>query len=263
MKKEKLDTGIEKKNIIDRVWKFLASVKLGIILISLIAFTSIIGTIIEQNVQPEKTMKFFVKLFGPELAPKAYVVAQKLDFTDMYNSTWFLSILFIFSVNLIVCSLERLPAIYRAVNEPLKPLNIEAFNKYSIKKHFKLKGNMENAKKTIYPIIKRLGFKTEGERSIGIYQYYAQKGMKTRYAVYVIHLSIIVIFAGAVIGNLFGFNGYLNLPEGSKSSLAYTRDGKQHPLGFTIKCDDFNVDFYGNSDMPSNYTSWLTVIDNG
>lgn len=35
------------------------------------------------------------------------------------------------------------------------------------------------------------------------------------------------------------------------------------PLGFSIRCDDFEVDFYGNSDMPKAYKSWLTVIQDG
>lgn len=35
------------------------------------------------------------------------------------------------------------------------------------------------------------------------------------------------------------------------------------PLGFSIRCDDFEVDFYGGSDMPKEYKSWLTVIEDG
>ncbi|MBM4129311.1 MAG: hypothetical protein FJ243_04215, partial [Nitrospira sp.] len=35
------------------------------------------------------------------------------------------------------------------------------------------------------------------------------------------------------------------------------------PLGFSIRCDDFDVDFYEGSDMPRKYRSWLTVIEDG
>jgi cytochrome c biogenesis protein len=35
------------------------------------------------------------------------------------------------------------------------------------------------------------------------------------------------------------------------------------PLGFSIRCDDFDVSFYGGSDMPKEYTSVLAVIDHG
>ena len=39
---------------IDRVWSFFTSVKLAIITLIVLAVTSIIGTIIEQNQPPEK-----------------------------------------------------------------------------------------------------------------------------------------------------------------------------------------------------------------
>jgi cytochrome c biogenesis protein len=35
------------------------------------------------------------------------------------------------------------------------------------------------------------------------------------------------------------------------------------PLGFSVRCDDFEVEFYENSQMPKKYTSWLTIIEDG
>ncbi len=35
------------------------------------------------------------------------------------------------------------------------------------------------------------------------------------------------------------------------------------PLGFSVRCDDFEVEFYENSQMPREYKSWLTVIEDG
>jgi cytochrome c biogenesis protein len=34
-------------------------------------------------------------------------------------------------------------------------------------------------------------------------------------------------------------------------------------LGFIVKCEDFEVQFYGNSDMPKEFTSLLSVYENG
>ncbi len=36
-----------------------------------------------------------------------------------------------------------------------------------------------------------------------------------------------------------------------------------YPLGFALRCDNFNVDFYGDTDQPKAYKSKLTVIDDG
>ena len=41
---------------------------------------------------------------------------------------------------------------------------------------------------------------------------------------YVTHVSIILIFVGALIGSFFGFKAFLNLPEGQASKVVYLRN---------------------------------------
>jgi cytochrome c biogenesis protein len=79
----------------------------------------------------------------------------------------------------------------------------------------------------------------------------------------VTHLSILIILLGAIIGVKFGFNASLALPEGETSPVAYKGRERQLPLGFDIRCDNFEVDYYGDSDMPKSYRSWLTVLKDG
>ncbi|MDP2158824.1 MAG: cytochrome c biogenesis protein ResB, partial [Nitrospirota bacterium] len=35
------------------------------------------------------------------------------------------------------------------------------------------------------------------------------------------------------------------------------------PLGFDLRCDNFEVEYYPNTEMPKEYKSWLTVLKNG
>jgi cytochrome c biogenesis protein len=94
-------------------------------------------------------------------------------------------------------------------------------------------------------------------------QYYAEKGNYTRLGVYVTHLSILIILLGAMGGVYFGFNGSLALPEGETSSFAYSAGDREIPLGFDLRCDKFEVEYYGQTDMPKAYKSWLTVLKDG
>jgi len=247
----------------NRIWNLFASVKLVVLLIAFIGLTSIVGTVIEQQGEPERNIQLLTKIFGKTAAPGAYQVFYTLGFMDMYHSWWFLLSLLLVSANLIICSLDRLPRIHKVASEPAKALPQDSFGRFSIKKEFTLKGDLDHVKGKIHRKLKKLGFNPEEENKEGSIQFFAQKGGFTRYGVYVTHLSILVILLGAVVGNFFGFNGFLNLPEGAVSDVAYSRNGSEHPLGFSLRCDDFSIQFYGTSDMPKEYMSWLTVIEKG
>jgi cytochrome c biogenesis protein len=59
--------------------------------------------------------------------------------------------------------------------------------------------------------------------------------------VYAVHLSILVIFAGALIGSVFGFKAYVFLPEGRSTSSVFLQGSDEPvPLGFELRCDRFH-----------------------
>lgn len=252
------------KTLIDGIWDFFASIKLAIVVFAILSITSIVGTVIEQNAERAKNIKLLTKLFGESAAPVLYEVFDKLGFMDMYHSWWFTAILLLFAANLIICSTDRLPRIMKLVREPIKPLPEDHFKGFGIKKEIVLKGNPEKTKGTVRNGIKKVtGFNSEEAKEGQGFQLFSQRGNYTRLGVYIVHFSILVILLGAVAGIFFGFKGFLNLPEGAVSTVAYTRDRQEKPFGFGIRCDEFTVDFYGSSDMPKAYKSRLTVIKDG
>lgn len=253
----------QNKTIIDRVWSFFSSITLAVIVFTIISLTSIVGTVIEQQVEPQKNIILLTKMFGASSARTLYGILDTLGFTDMFHSWWFIALLFVFSANLIICSLERLPRIWKFVKEPVKPLKPEQLNAMSIKRETVVNEKLEKARETVEGALKKAGYKAQVHQDKDSLQLYSEKGKHSRLGVYVTHLSIFLILLGAVAGIFLGFNGFLNLPEGATSPVAYTRTGKDIPLGFEIRCDDFDVSFYQNSDTPKAYRSWLTVIENG
>jgi len=88
-------------------WEFFASVKLALFCFFTLAFASIAGTIIPQNESPA----VYVQKYGETTAE----IFRLLNIPDMYHAWWFLSLLSLFSINLIVCSLDRLPTVWKMV----------------------------------------------------------------------------------------------------------------------------------------------------
>lgn len=295
------------KGIVEKIWDFFASVKFAIIIFSLISVTSIVGTILEQGAERSKNMKLLGRLFGESVAPALYNVFNSLGFMDMYHSWWFNTLLVLFAVNIIICSLDRLPRIIRIIREPMRPASGDQILKSPIRRETVIKAKPDIAKKLVEDSLKSTGFRfTELKEGKG-YLFYSQKGAFSRLGIYLTHLSILFILAGAIIGASFGFKGFLPVPEGQSASLLMENRGhfseleeqERHaifnaveeagnasgaasrlnmsedllkakmqkygilPLGFSIRCDDFSVDFYEGSDMPRDFKSRLTVIDNG
>lgn len=262
IKREGIITVEDKKSqgLVDKVWEILSSIKLAVVVFTLISATSIVGTLIQQQVEPERNIKMLAKLFG-DSAPAVFKVLDMMGFTDMYRSWWFLALLFIFAVNLVVCSIDRLPGIWKLTKTPIKPLDPEMFRTMLMRPQLQVKEKLGDAIVKVSSALKKIGFKNvQSDEKTG--QIYAEKGRYSRLGVYVTHLSILLILLGGIEGKFFGFDGYLALREGDTASFLESRNGSKIPLGFSVRCDDFDVSFYDNSDTPKAYTSKLVVLEN-
>ncbi len=93
---------------------------------------------------------------------------------------------------------------------------------------------------------------------------FAQKGAWSRLAVFVVHVSILLVLAGALIGAVWGYRAFVTIPEGeSVAQVRLSRSGEVIPLGFEIRCDKFNVSFYDNSCRPKEFKSLVSIFDGG
>jgi len=244
----------------DRVWNFFASVDLAVALFIIISIGAAIGTVIPQSIEPEPVIRFFSKFMSVSSAHKTYEIVSLFDLNNVYHSWWFTFLLFMFALNLIVCSIDRLPSLLKSFKTSTKPYPPEIFEKMPIKKTIEI--NNDKILEKVKEVLKKKGFLTHlFETSEGV-QIQARKWSKTRLAVYLTHLSILIILSGALIGTFFGFRGSMNIVEGTGLNFAISDEGKAIPLGFEVRCDKFEVEYYENSGMPKAYRSYLRIIEN-
>jgi cytochrome c biogenesis protein len=242
----------KKKN---NFWDFFTSVKLALFCFFTLAFASIVGTIIPQN----ETPVFYIQKYGEKTAE----IFRLLNIPDMYNSWWFVSLLALFSINLIVCSIDRLPTVWKMVTMDNLATKIGRLEKMTPRNRFVSSKPLQEVAAEVEQTLRGTGWKPDQRQTEGGILLFAQKTPWVRFGVYIVHLSILVIFTGAIIGALFGSKGSIMAREKSTVPFYFSYgSGERIPLGFELRVNDFSLTYYDNG-APKEYRSDLTVIDNG
>ncbi len=252
-----MKTGKDSGSPVERMWRFFASVRLSVILLLTLAATSIIGTVIPQNADPAA----YEKKFGQPL----YTIFEALNLFDMYRSWWFRLLLCLLIANLVICSIQRLKSTWKTIFPKRPNYRPEQFRKSSglIQREVR-NTSVQKLKKTFEPFIhKRFSNvvvqNPNAEDGILIF---GEKGRWTRLGVYAVHLSVLLLMIGALMGSIFGFEGQMNVPVGeARRQFSVKNENRPRELSFAIRCDDFSVSHY-SSGRPKEYRSDITLIEN-
>jgi cytochrome c biogenesis protein len=222
----------------------------------MLAITSIIGTVLQQDASPEEYIR--------EYGQANYELFQTLQFTDMYHSWWFVGLLGLFSVNLICCSIKHFPRVWKFVVDPMLVASDATLKNSANIAEF----TTTESAKTLTPRLSETLKSTFANPTLteadGKQNLFAQKGIYSRFGAYMTHLSILIIMLGAIIGTIWGYKAYVNIAEGTEVSQVWPRSGNQPiELGYSVRCDNFEVEYYQGTQRPKEFRSLLTVKENG
>ncbi len=243
------------------ILNFFSSVKLAITLFILLAATSIIGTVLPQG----ETLQFYLENFGPTY----FKIIKSLQLYDTYHSWWYLSLLGLFSINLIVCTIRRLPYTLRLYQKDALDLSKDDIARRPFKRIWNIKGKADDTAlhQRLRSLFEKAGGKVKFRSNVqGGELYLIEKGKWNYWGVYFIHVSILIIFVGAIFGTFTGFKGRIMLLEGETTNQVMRVDQAGNietiPLGFSIRCNKFRVEFYP-SGAPKLFQSDLSIIKDG
>lgn len=237
------------------IWKYFVSVKLTVVLLLSLAVTSIIGTLVPQNASAEA---YFNK-YGAFL----YRLFDILNIFDMYHSWWFQLLLLLLTLNIIVCSIDRLNSTWKLIFPKKTSFKLSTFQTLKQKESFTDPRMPEELETEFAGIFTKAFGTPKIEKTEQGFTLFAEKWRWTRLGVYIVHSSILFLIAGAMIGSMFGFEGYVNIPEGERVDHVQLRNSNQvQHLGFEVECNDFNLSTYANG-APKEYRSSLTIWENG
>jgi cytochrome c biogenesis protein len=226
------------------ILKFFSSVKLVIVLLIIITCASILGTLIPQQ---RSTAEYAVR-YG-QLAG----LFTRLQLTNLYHSWWFNGLLFLLSLNIIICTLTRLSPKFRRAFKPKLRFEPKSINSLKIKEKFKKNWNLSKTQEMLGKEFSakhyHLREKKEGNRSFLL----ARKKTLGLFGSDVVHLGLLIILAGGIISGLGGFSTDLTLFEGQVLPTP--------KADFQVRLDKFETEFYPDGSV-RDWKSTLTVIEN-
>ncbi|MCF8032448.1 MAG: cytochrome c biogenesis protein ResB [Desulfarculaceae bacterium] len=240
-----------RKPILERAWDLFASVKLSFFLLLLLAVISIAGTLIPQK----EPASVYVRAYGEA----GWRLFNALGLDDMYHAPWFVLILALLAANLVICSLNRLSLTLRILGkDPADEAAAMRKPKQSLTLAGSPEANLPRVKKLLASLVGKVSTAQDEERTT----LFAQRGGWSRFGVYLVHTSVLVIMAGGLVGNFWGYAGHVNIVQGQTISQIVLDNGQPKDLGFALRLDKFTVSFYKNG-MPSEYRSEVTFLDQG
>ncbi len=238
-----------------RFYKTFSNLRTGIVLLILVVIAAAMGTFVLQRPATDAG-----KLQAAYSAQTLQLL-DKVGLTDVFHSWWFLTLLTLVSLSIVFVSVERFPNAWRFYARPYRKTDasFRAANPYKTElpiKNADLGLNVaERALSKLHWPVQRI----TGEDGTSLY---SEKHRFSVMAVYVIHASLLLIFAGGIIDGFFGYGGFISLHKGQTGNVIELRAGGNKTLPFSVKCYSAGQENYADG-SPKKWWSKLAVIDDG
>jgi cytochrome c biogenesis protein len=236
-----------------KIFRVVADLRFSIFILLLISFFSISGTIIEQD-QSIESYKINYPLTNPVFGFLTWdrILAFGLD--HVYKTWWFFTLIFLFGLSLISCTfLQQLPSVKIA-------RRCQFFRK--TEQFYKLK---------IFTVLTNFSFNKIllriKENQYSIFQQkniiYCYKGLIGRIAPILVHLSMILILLGTILGSLFGFKAQEIIPKTEIFHIQNILNNGQLSIipKTSARINDFWITYNKNNTI-SQFYSDISILDN-
>ncbi|GAB4212038.1 MAG: cytochrome c biogenesis protein [Synechococcales cyanobacterium] len=232
----------------------LANLKLAIGLLLGIAATSALGTVIEQD----ETLAFYQENYPEHPALFGFLswkVIALLGLDHVYRTAWFLAILILFGASLAACTWTRQWPLLKVARRWYYYQKPESFNRLALSvliPQGSLRELEEQLRQRRYWIQRRDDV------------LYARQGLAGKIGPILVHASMLLILAGAILGSLSGFKGQAMLPEGSTGGITHlqTAGDFSHLPDWQIQVHRFWIDYDAQGRVRQFYSD-LGIEDHG
>jgi cytochrome c biogenesis protein len=238
----------ESVSILFEIKFFFTSVRTTIFLLFAIAIGAIFGTVIPQGESLDR-----IAIFGN---PFLFRLAVIMDLNNVFRSWWFVTLLSLLTLNIFGCLFQRIPLLlkeYRGDNTKMSFL----FHFSSSLGAAELTDQLLNFGRAV------MGSSAQVTESSGMIKYKWNRQKVHLLGFPFIHVGIIVILLGGLIGSLWGFKGHTLISEGESShKFTLVPSEETRNLPFSITVDNFTLLKYPTGE-PREFRSDIRLSKDG
>ena len=243
---------------LDKLLQFLSSLKCGLVLLGLVGTSIILGTFILQRPMAQEGQ------IEQVYAPQVVRLLNALGLFDVFHTWWFILLLGLLGANITLASIERFPQVWRLYARPHYLADAAYVRALPFRREVPLGPHTPSeAMELASHKLASMGYAPRRD-ALAKGTLYLEKHRLVRLAPYVVHASLLIIFAGAIYDGMRGFKGSISLRPGTSTDDVepLTGPGAHHRLPFTVRCDAAGMETYPDG-SPRQYWSQLTVLENG
>ncbi|MFQ5916680.1 MAG: cytochrome c biogenesis protein ResB [Candidatus Binatia bacterium] len=243
-----------------KLWRLLCSVRLALTLILLIAAASLAGALIIQAPGEVMLSSLSYDRWVESLRSHFGSFTGLLDFLGLFRIFrvwWFNALVALLMLNLAACTINRFPALWRAVRRPQVKVAQGFFEQGRYRAWFSsLTLSGQEASAVMVKALRQQRYRVTTDKEGESIHIYAERNRYSRFGTFLIHGGIILTIAAALWGNLAGFsdNG-LVIPDGSIRAVGHGTD-------LLVLNEGFTEEYYSDG-RPKDYRSDLVVYEKG
>jgi cytochrome c biogenesis protein len=233
------------------LWGTLTSIRLTVFVLLILAAVAVIGTVVPQNQPHSQYVSHFREGWGELL--------WQGGFTNIYFSPWFLTPIVLLALNILACVVHGLP---QAIKRVSRPLTMTAALRLPERSRITWPENTDPQALIAAALRRELGHFRKGSLP-GQEVYLLERGRFRPLGPYLIHVALLLILAGALIGKFWGIEGQLPVDQGEVAATFQVEPGTEMPLHFQVRLDKFQVSYYEQGGTPKEFRSDLTFLKDG
>jgi cytochrome c biogenesis protein len=177
----------------------------------------------------------------------------RLEITDLYHSWWFIGLLFLFFLNIVICTLTRLSPKLRRAFKPNLEFKSQTLLAAKIQDSVKKNWDLEKSQAALKSALRSSHYRIQERKKEGEIHLLARKKIIGIFGSDIVHLGLLVIIIGGIISGFSGFRTSINISEGEIVPVL--------SADFQLQLDKFETEYHPNGSV-KDWKSTLTVIEN-